>query len=138
MRLDENKNIEIVKDLPSPKRMRVGQLLTSVFGLYTTMDPEQEKLYSEFYHLQSLRKPTAEEKDRFEELKIILNEEMTIDPATGNLGLNDFVGETMNDMISLKIIEQKYAESEKGDLKASLENLDQAKLDEVKKLWGGS
>jgi len=138
MRLDENKNIEVVKDLPSPKRMRVGQLLTSVFGLYTTMDPEQEKLYSEFYHLQSLRKPTADEKDRFEVLKIILKEEMTIDPATGNLGLNDFVGETMNDMISMKIIEQKYAESEKGNLKASLENLDQEKLDEIKKLWGSS
>ncbi|MDO5971428.1 AAA family ATPase [Flavivirga aquimarina] len=135
MNLDESKNIEIITDLPSPKRMRVGQLLTSVFGLYTTMDPELEKLYSEFYHLQGLRKMTIDENDRFEELKDILKDDIKEDPVTGEQRLEAMLGEDMREMLGFEIIEQKIADYKTGKSRPNLKDLKKETLDEVKKLW---
>ncbi len=135
MRLDEQKNIEIINDLPSPKTMRVGQLLTSVFGLHTTMDPDLEKQYSEFYQLQSLRTRTEEEEERFEELKVQLKDDLKEDPVTGRQRLNVLLGDDVSEMLGFGIIEQKIADYKAGKSKPSLKDLKEDTLKEVQALW---
>lgn len=135
MRLDEYKNIEIINDLPSPKTMRVGQLLTSVFGLHTTMDPETEKLYSEFYQLQSLRERTDEEEERFEELQFQLKDDLRDDPVTGRQRLNVLLGDDVSEMLGFGIIEQKIADYKADKSKPSLKDLKEDTLKEVQALW---
>lgn len=135
MRLDGNKDIEIITDLPSPKNMRVGQLLTSVFGLDTTMDPELEKLYSEYYQLQSIRKPSEEEKNRLEELSELLRDDFKEDPFTGGRRLGSLLGRDLNEMLEFEIIEQKIADYKTAEAKPKLKDLKKETLLEVQKLW---
>lgn len=53
---DEEKRVVLESDLPSPRGLRVDQLLTSEhFGLGTTIDPGIERLFSEYYQLLSLK-----------------------------------------------------------------------------------
>lgn len=64
--------LEVLNDLPNPSEFRADQLLTSeFFGLYSTVDPEMEASFNEYYNL--LYKPietlTVQERDRLEELK---------------------------------------------------------------------
>jgi hypothetical protein len=62
--LRRNDDDEIVTDqhLPPIEGMQVDQILTSrVFGLDSTVDPETERLFDEFYHLSSL--PSNPERD---------------------------------------------------------------------------
>ncbi|WP_299525419.1 AAA family ATPase [Winogradskyella sp.] len=139
MKLDENKEIEMITNLPSPKRMRVGQLLTSVFGLHTTLDPELEELFSEFNQLQSIRrKRSREENNRFEELKVLLKDDLIVDADTGQLRPNTLLGDTVSEIIAYKVIEDKYQDDSQGNLKENLESLKQDKLEEIKNLWGTS
>ncbi|HYC92759.1 MAG TPA: AAA family ATPase [Thermoanaerobaculia bacterium] len=63
MRTNEKRAVEAVTDLPPHETMRVDQLLTSpLFGLHTTLDPEVEKEFRDYYAL--LAKPTRTAKDR--------------------------------------------------------------------------
>jgi predicted ATP-binding protein involved in virulence len=49
---DENGEPSYVADLPSPKDLRVDQLLTSeLFGLYTAIDPTRDAQFQEYYRL---------------------------------------------------------------------------------------
>jgi uncharacterized protein (TIGR02646 family) len=56
---DETGEIKAVEDLPSPDGLRVDQLLTSkYFGLNSTIDPEVETKFQQYYKL--LGKPESE------------------------------------------------------------------------------
>jgi uncharacterized protein (TIGR02646 family) len=62
MRRDENHQIEVITDLPSPADFRVDQLLTSsFFGLSSTIDPDTERLFDRYYALLALETLSAEE-----------------------------------------------------------------------------
>ncbi|MCL6294869.1 AAA family ATPase [Jejuia spongiicola] len=135
IRLDENKEIEIVTDLPSPKSMQVGQLLTSIFGLYTTLDPEMERKFTEFNELQSLRKHTEIQEERLEGLKLELKDHLIEDSLTGKLRPNTLLGETMDEAIAFKAVEKEYAKDDERSLKKELESLSADELDEIKSLW---
>lgn len=51
-----NELVVLDKDLPSPKRMRAGQLLTSrYFGLHSTIDPDIDSLFQTYYDLLARR-----------------------------------------------------------------------------------
>lgn len=64
------KEIEIIQNLPSPEEFRVDQLLTSeFFGLHTTIDPDMESRFNEYYHLLADSKLTVNEGDRLRYLK---------------------------------------------------------------------
>lgn len=70
-----NGQLNVLTDLPSPSEFRADQLLTSeFFGLYSTVDPEIEKDFKEYYEL--LYKPkdslNKSEEIRLENLKIEL------------------------------------------------------------------
>lgn len=137
IQLDENQNIEIIRDLPSPKNMRVGQLLTSVFGLHTTMDPELEQQYSEFYQLQSIRNRTPEQEDRFEELKTALKDHMREDPVTGEQKLSPVMGDELRENMMFEIIDKRITQFRTGKDRSSskLAELKGDALKEVEALW---
>ncbi|MFV8281198.1 retron system putative HNH endonuclease [Christiangramia marina] len=70
-----NGQLKVLTDLPSPSEFRADQLLTSeFFGLYSTVDPEIEKDFKEYYEL--LYKPkdslNKSEEIRLKNLKIEL------------------------------------------------------------------
>lgn len=57
-------------DLPSPRNMTVGQLLTSdFFGLNSAEDLEMDTLFEEYYRLLALKERTAADELRLEELR---------------------------------------------------------------------
>ncbi len=60
-------------DVPDLEEMRIDQILTSpIFGMQTTVDPEAERKFQEYYYLLAKRKRTATEKKRTEELRKFL------------------------------------------------------------------
>lgn len=62
--------VMFVDDLPPVEGMRVDQLLTSEhFGLNSTLDPDQDREFQEYYHLLTLRDRTPEQEARLAELK---------------------------------------------------------------------
>jgi uncharacterized protein (TIGR02646 family) len=69
MRRDDRHGAFADADLPSIEGMEVDEILRSRhFGLSSTLDPEVEALFNEYYHLQSLPQ-TSERRARTEELR---------------------------------------------------------------------
>jgi len=74
MRRDGTGPIVALTDLPSIRGLRVDQLLTSeYFGLSSTIDPDLEDRFGEYYRLLALRKPTAAQRGRIRALKAELD-----------------------------------------------------------------
>ena len=70
MRRDAANRIVALIDLPTIAGLRVDQLLTSeYFGLSSTIDPELDSLFSEYYKLLALRRPSQPQKTRLAQLK---------------------------------------------------------------------
>jgi energy-coupling factor transporter ATP-binding protein EcfA2 len=70
MQRDRKHRSTAIKDLPAPDAMRVEQILTSeFFGLSSTIDPEIEEKFDEYYELLALDKPTKAQEERLGELK---------------------------------------------------------------------
>ncbi len=62
MRRSEEGLIDMLTDLPSPAKLRVDQLLTSdFFGLKSTIDPDVEKMFDQYYALLALTNPTDDQ-----------------------------------------------------------------------------
>jgi hypothetical protein len=74
VRRDREGGIEAVTDLPSVAGLRVDQLLTSEhFGLNSTIDPELDALFAEYYLLKAKPHPTSAERRRRKELEARLD-----------------------------------------------------------------
>ena len=70
LRRDEDGELVPLDDLPGTETMRVDQLLTSqLFGLGSTLDPETEREFSEYYSLLAKRELDSKEQRRLEELR---------------------------------------------------------------------
>jgi predicted ATP-binding protein involved in virulence len=64
--------LEVLTDLPNPSEFRADQLLTSeFFGLFSTVDPDMEEDFKEYYELLYKGKDSlnVDDKTRFENLK---------------------------------------------------------------------
>jgi len=62
-------------NLPNPEGLRADQLLTSeFFGLNSTLDPETESIFTEYYSLLAKRERGSEDTKRIEEFKEILKQ----------------------------------------------------------------
>lgn len=60
----------ITEDLPNPKALRVDQLLTSeFFGLSSTLSPDLEREFNEYYSLLGIRNRSEKQETRKNELK---------------------------------------------------------------------
>ncbi|MEP0265109.1 AAA family ATPase [Dokdonia sp.] len=72
-----NGELEVLTDLPNPSEYRADQLLTSeFFGLFSTVDPEMEEDFIEYYELlyKSSESLNISEKRRLDDLKKVLRE----------------------------------------------------------------
>ncbi len=75
MRRGPQGEIVALTDLPQVAGLRVDQLLTSEhFGLNSTVDPELDALFTEYYALKGKRKLTSVERRRHDELKARLDD----------------------------------------------------------------
>ena len=71
---DVEGEVVTVTDLPSVAGLRVDQLLTSEhFGLNSTIDPELDALFAEYYLLKAKPRPTAADHRRLRELSAQLD-----------------------------------------------------------------
>lgn len=62
--------IRAARELPNPEELRVDQLLTSrFFGLQSTIDPNVDRIFTEYYHLLAKLERTQQEEARLEQLK---------------------------------------------------------------------
>lgn len=69
LRRDSEGRVVALDDLPPPNSMRVDQLLSSEhFGLGSTVDPELEGLFAEYYLLKAKRGRSAREEGRLKAL----------------------------------------------------------------------
>jgi predicted ATP-binding protein involved in virulence len=72
---NEARDVVTITDLPPVKGLRVDQLLTSEhFGLGSTVDPELDQLYREYYTLRARARPTAAERSRLAEIDARLSD----------------------------------------------------------------
>lgn len=74
VRRNTNRQVIAITDtLPSIKGLRVDQLLTSeFFGLSSTIDPDLEGLFKEYYGLLATPTPTDEQRARIDSLRVEL------------------------------------------------------------------
>jgi energy-coupling factor transporter ATP-binding protein EcfA2 len=69
LRHNSEGRVVALDDLPPPDSMRVDQLLASEhFGLGSTVDPEDDALFAEYYLLKAKARPNATERARLAEL----------------------------------------------------------------------
>ncbi|MCJ8208558.1 AAA family ATPase [Mucilaginibacter sp. RS28] len=81
---NEDKEIIALSDLPDPSELRIDQILTSdFFGLKSTIDPETEKLFDEYYAILAL-----DDQDRTDEQKRRILELSALIPRIKHLGDN--------------------------------------------------
>jgi hypothetical protein len=74
LRQDSERRVVALDDLPPAGSMRIDQLLASEhFGLGSTVDPELDGLFAEYYALKARPRPGARERDRLEELRTELD-----------------------------------------------------------------
>jgi hypothetical protein len=119
LRKDKDGKVFMVnqEDLPNPEIMRADQLLTSpYFGLSSTIDPEIEEAFEEYYDLLAREDELSdEEKKKHDSLKIYFQ--------TKNM-----LGDTTRDELYYTIIDKVIAErknlniSEKVSLKEEVIN----------------
>jgi hypothetical protein len=70
LRRDEDENVEVLTDLPPIEGLRVDQLLTSeFFGLDSTIDPDLDAAFAEYYELKARPRPTIAQRERLGELE---------------------------------------------------------------------
>lgn len=126
-KLGDDHQLEVITEgLPSPKDLRIDQLLTSsYFGLNSVLDPETEAKYDRYYYLQSLGDELSgelrKEHDRLEQ------------------ELQDhklMLGSSLREEIRYRDIEKKYHQlKEDTDQKAKLEDFNETELNELRGLW---
>ena len=124
MQRNEDKNIVPVTGLPSPGDFRVDQLLTSeFFGLNSTIDPDVEELFDEYYALLAIEEPSEEEAKRLEDLREQLKERRHL-------------GNTLRENLMYEAIDRLIAEQKAGQRqRRSLPELKQEAVNQVSRIW---
>lgn len=122
---DDNKNIIALTDLPNPGELRVDQILTSdFFGLKSTIAPETEKLFEEYYAILAL-----EANDRTEEQKNRLLALSELVPRIKHLGDN------LREELVYYVIDELLAQKTKKEGLKIKDDLKDEALKRVRSLW---
>lgn len=119
---DTGRIIRVDAELPSPEGMRVDQLLTShFFGLHSTIDPEIDKKFQEYYAL--LADPSSDDaiRKRRERLK-------------GELASHCILGATRRDQLVYEVIDEVLAAEPSLSLEQRRKRRDETK-EIVKAIW---
>nr|WP_321233584.1 AAA family ATPase [uncultured Psychroserpens sp.] len=122
MRRDTENNVEVITDLPNPKELRISQILTSVFGLSSTMDPELEAEFNRYYELRALNKRTEAEELEMMELRNELNPDLLL-------------GETVLDTQVYNVIKEKYNDYKNNTKLSDLDKLSKDTISAAQELW---
>ncbi|WP_298514738.1 AAA family ATPase [uncultured Kordia sp.] len=122
MRRDADRHVEVITELPNPKELRIGQILTSVFGLSSTMDPELEAEFNRYFELRAMNSRSEEEKEEMSELEAQLKPDLLL-------------GETLLNTQEYKIVKEKYEFYKKNEKPSDLEKLTDDTLSAVQELW---
>jgi uncharacterized protein (TIGR02646 family) len=70
LRRDASNEVEALTDLPPIEGLRVDQLLQSeFFGLNSTLDPDLDAAFAEYYQIKAERRPTEAQRDRLRDLE---------------------------------------------------------------------
>jgi hypothetical protein len=122
MQRDEDEQIEAVTELPSPGDFRVDQLLTSsFFGLNSTVDPDVEELFDEYYALLALEERDNEQEERLGVLRDELKDRRHL-------------GSTLREDLMYGAIDTLIAEQKTGQ-RRPLPELKQEAVDQVARIW---
>lgn len=114
--------IELIDDLPNPADFRVEQLLTSVFfGLNSTLDPENEAVFDEYYALLALSERSDEQSQRLEELKITLKDRR-------------YIGDTPHEQLVFEVIDN-VIKNNKDKNNLHVPDIKQDVIEKVGSLW---
>ncbi|MCH7408948.1 AAA family ATPase [Belliella sp. DSM 111904] len=125
--LTKNQENEVIAltELPDPSELRVDQILTSdFFGLKSTIDPETERLFDEYYVILAL-----EEKDRSEEQKNRLLDLSQIIPRIKHLG------DTEREELTYYVIDELLARKTREDGLKIKKDLEKEALKRVESIW---
>ena len=98
MRRNAEDQIVALTDLPPVEGLRVDQLLTSEhFGLNSTVDPEIDAMFDDYYRLLALRKRSPQQNEQLKELG-------------DQLSKYDLMGTTRREQLALEAIDQYLAQ----------------------------
>ena len=125
--LTKNVDQEIVAltDLPDPSELRVDQILTSdFFGLKSTIDPQTEKLFEEYYAILALDESqrTEEQKNRL----LVLNE---LIPKIKHLG------DSVREEIIYYVVDELLAKKTRAEGLQIKEQIKEEAKKRVESLW---
>lgn len=122
---NEDKEILAITDLPDPSELRIDQILTSdFFGLKSTIDPQTEKLFEEYYSILALedRNRTDEQNERILELSGLI-------PRIKHLGDN------LREELAYYVIDELLAKRTREDGLKIKDNLKAEAIKRVESLW---
>jgi len=120
-RADDGQVISVT-GLPSPADFRVDQLLTSdFFGLNSTVDPDVEAIFDEYYALLALKAPTPGQETRLAELR-------------NELDGRRHLGTTLRENLMYEAVDRLVAQHRVAPTVPLAELQEQAVL-EVAKIW---
>jgi uncharacterized protein (TIGR02646 family) len=122
MQRDESDRVHALTGLPSPGDFRVDQLLTSdFFGLDSTIDPETDALFDEYYALLALREPNSDQAQRLATLQ-------------GQLRDRRYMGTTMRESLMYEAVDRIVARHKVAPVR-TIPDLTQEAIDEIGRIW---
>jgi hypothetical protein len=122
MQRDDDDKVRALTGLPSPGDFRIDQLLTSdFFGLNSTVDPETEALFDEYYTLLALPAPSSDQARR---IAVLQNE----------LKDRRYMGTTLREMLMYEAVDRIVARHKRTP-GTPLPDLKQEAVDEVARIW---
>jgi len=124
--LDKARTVVVKRDLPPVGGMRTDQLLTSeLFGLRSTIDPELEAEFDEYFALKAVRSPTPIQEQRLAQL-------------TDRLEPLRVLGDTPRERLALEAADRFLTEQKqtKGDLARA--ELKEGTLQELRDIWAAA
>jgi energy-coupling factor transporter ATP-binding protein EcfA2 len=111
------------RDLPAPDAMRVEQILTSeFFGLSSTIDPEMEEKFDEYYELLAVDKRTKTQAERLNDLKLELK------------GLRQ-LGDTRRERLMIEAADEFLAKQAQGIDAIDRSQLKASTRKKIAKIW---
>lgn len=110
-------------DLPSPEGLRAEQLLTSpFFGLRTTVSPDVEALFNEYYALLGQHDLSSAQRERLNELKEQLRDQRHL-------------GDSLRDELMYEVIDRLLVEGPSSEPSEDLPALKDSAVQQVSEVW---
>ena len=122
MRRGHDSEVTALTDLPSPADFRIDQLLTSdFFGLNSTVDPDVEAVFDEYYALLAMASRDEAQEKRLSELREELKDRR-------------YLGNTMRESLMYEAVDRLMAQR-RIEPTIPIGELKQSAVDEVAKIW---